>query len=116
MKSFHLNSNPAVTLVFNKYPDHVRKKLLLLRRIIIETAEEIPEIKELEETLKWGDPNVLESALKKMHNSSANVSSGKTFTKSWHVSKSEKGKIIISVPDRLTYPYSNKSPQNQLPG
>lgn len=59
MKSFHLNSNLAVTLVFNKYPDHVRKKLLLLRRIIIETAEEIPEIKELEETLKWGEPSYL---------------------------------------------------------
>ncbi len=44
------------------------------------------------------------------------VSSGKTFTKFWYVSKSEKGKIIISVPDRLTYPYSKKSLQNQLPG
>ena len=59
MKNLQTNINPDVTLVFNNYPDHVRKKLLLLRRIIIETAEEMPEIKELEETLKWGEPSYI---------------------------------------------------------
>jgi len=44
---------------FANYPDFVRDKMQFLRELVIETAEEIPEIKKLEETLKWGEPSFL---------------------------------------------------------
>lgn len=59
MKNLHIKTNPEVELVFNNYPDSVRKKMLNLRRLIIETASEIEGIIELEETLKWGEPSYL---------------------------------------------------------
>ena len=59
MNNLQVNKNPEVELVFNNYPELVRKKLLHLRKLILETANEIPEIKEIEETLKWGEPSYL---------------------------------------------------------
>ena len=52
-------TNPEVDLVFKNYPDFVRDKLINLRKLIIETAREIEEISELEETIKWGEPSYL---------------------------------------------------------
>lgn len=54
-----IKSSPEVELVFKNYPGSVRKKILNLRRILIEAANEIEEIKNLEETLKWGEPSYL---------------------------------------------------------
>ena len=59
MNSLEINTNPEVESVFRNYPDSVRNKLLMLRELIIETAEEIDEITSLEETLKWGEPSYL---------------------------------------------------------
>ena len=59
MKILQVNTNPEVELVFNNYPDSVRKKMLNLRELIIETAKEIDGITKLEETLKWGEPSYL---------------------------------------------------------
>ncbi len=39
------------------YPERVRPKMQYLRELVIETAEEMPDIKELDETLKWGEPS-----------------------------------------------------------
>ena len=59
MKNLKIKSNPKVELVFNSYSDSVRKKMLNLRRLILETASELEGITELEETLKWGEPSYL---------------------------------------------------------
>lgn len=59
MKKLQLNINPEVALVFNKYPDFVRNKMDNLRDLILETANEIETITNLEETLKWGEPSYL---------------------------------------------------------
>jgi hypothetical protein len=59
MDRIQLDINPKVESVFNSYPDEVREKLLSLREIIIEAANEIEEITILEETLKWGEPSYL---------------------------------------------------------
>ena len=48
-----------VAKAFNSYPPNLRKKLLFLRQLVIETASESSEIGELEETLKWGEPSYL---------------------------------------------------------
>ena len=59
MKRLEIKTNPEVQRVFNSYPDFVLKKMVNLRRIVIEAAEELPQITKLEETLKWGEPSYL---------------------------------------------------------
>jgi hypothetical protein len=59
MYSMEVKSDPAVELVFAEYPNAIRKKMLELRALVIETASEIEGIRELEETLKWGEPSYL---------------------------------------------------------
>jgi hypothetical protein len=54
-----ITTNPKVETKFNDYPEAIREKLTNLRRIILETANEIDSINELEETLKWGEPSYL---------------------------------------------------------
>ncbi len=51
--------NPDVARVFDRYPEPMRKKLLHLRQIILDTASETEGVNELEETLKWGEPSYL---------------------------------------------------------
>ena len=48
--------NPVVAEVFNNYPEHIRQKLMFLRKLIVDTASDTKNISELEETLKWGEP------------------------------------------------------------
>lgn len=42
---------------FSSYPEHIREKLLFLRKLVLDTADEIEGIDEVEETLKWGEPS-----------------------------------------------------------
>lgn len=51
--------NPTVAAVFAAYPVAVRAKLMALRRMILETAQETAGVGPLEETLKWGQPSYL---------------------------------------------------------
>jgi hypothetical protein len=55
MQTIH---NSAVAEVFNQYPPEMRKKLLFLRTLILQTATEL-DVGEIEETLKWGEPSYL---------------------------------------------------------
>ena len=57
MKSMKIN--PEVEQVFNAYPSYVLDKMLHLRKLILETANEIDGITSIEETLKWGEPSYL---------------------------------------------------------
>lgn len=52
-------NSKEVEEVFNAYPDNIRTKMMLLRQIVLETAEEIDSIQSIEETLKWGEPSYL---------------------------------------------------------
>lgn len=54
-----LISDPKVKKVFEKYPKNVRKQLLSLRQLVLNTASEIDGLEKLEETLKWGEPSYL---------------------------------------------------------
>ncbi len=49
--------NPKVAEVFKKYPNSIRKKMMTLRRIVLDTAKATDGVKEIEETLKWGEPS-----------------------------------------------------------
>lgn len=51
--------NQSVRQVFNSYPEKVEKKMVELRKIILDVAETLDTRKSLEETLKWGEPSYL---------------------------------------------------------
>lgn len=59
MGNLQITTNPEVQIVFDRYPDWAREKLLVLRELIVETAKETEDITALEETLKWGEPSYL---------------------------------------------------------
>ena len=52
-------ANQEVARVFENYPETVRPSLFELRELIFDTANSIPGVGELEETLKWGQPSYL---------------------------------------------------------
>ncbi len=59
MKKLDVNTNAKVEIVFTNYPDEVRKKMLELRELVLETANELEDVTTLEETLKWGEPSYI---------------------------------------------------------
>ena len=52
-----LRTSPEFKEKLDSYPNHAKDKMLFLRKLIIETAEEIKDLDRLEETLKWGEPS-----------------------------------------------------------
>ncbi len=54
-----LRSNPAVSDVFDNYPQSVQGKMRYLRAMILSVVSETDGLKNLEETLKWGEPAYL---------------------------------------------------------
>ncbi|MCF6269811.1 MAG: DUF1801 domain-containing protein [Melioribacteraceae bacterium] len=49
--------NTKVAEVFKKYPKSISQKMMTLRQIVLDTAKETDGVKEIEETLKWGEPS-----------------------------------------------------------
>jgi Domain of unknown function (DU1801) len=56
--------NVAVAKAFDAYPSAMRRKLLILRQLILDTAAATQGVGEIEETLKWGEPAYLTSQSK----------------------------------------------------
>lgn len=59
MSNLNITTSPDFETKLASYPDSVRGKMYYLRELILETAREVSEITELEETLKWGEPSFL---------------------------------------------------------
>lgn len=59
MKKLDIHSDPRVFPIFESYPPEVNNQMRNLRQLILDTASEMEEINELEETLKWGEPSYL---------------------------------------------------------
>lgn len=59
MSKMTVKTSPEFEAKIASYPDFVRDKMIYLRELVTKTAEEISEITELEETLKWGEPSFL---------------------------------------------------------
>ena len=51
--------NVNVARKFQSYPEEMRPKLMHLRQLILDVAADTPDIGDLEETLKWGEPSYL---------------------------------------------------------
>lgn len=88
MNKLQIKVNPAVSVVFDKYPDPVRNKMLALRKLVIETAKEIDGITVLEETLKWGEPSYL-------------TKNGSTIRMDWKSNKPEQYAMYFKCTSRL---------------
>ena len=56
--------NADVARVFSGYPMPIRKKVMALRELILQTAADTRGVGALEETLKWGEPAYLTTASK----------------------------------------------------
>lgn len=52
-------SDPAVAAAYERHPITVREAMLALRALILDTAEGLPEVGAIIETLKWGQPSYL---------------------------------------------------------
>ncbi|MBL1214806.1 MAG: DUF1801 domain-containing protein [Ignavibacteriae bacterium] len=83
-----LIENPEVEKVFDKYPEKVQRKLIRLRKIILETAEGIDGLNDLEETLKWGEPSYL-------------TKKGSTIRIDWKKSKPDQYAIYFKCTSKL---------------
>ncbi|MFE7376756.1 DUF1801 domain-containing protein [Bacillus cereus] len=51
--------NMMVEEVFKQYPKHIQSRILVLRRLILDTAIETEGIDHVDETLKWGEPSYI---------------------------------------------------------
>ena len=80
--------NKDVEKVFNNYPEEMREKLLLLRKLVIDTAAETDDVKSLEETLKWGEPSYL-------------TKGGSTIRMDWKKSKPDQYAIYFNCKTKL---------------
>lgn len=54
-------ASSEVEAVFERYPEPVKTKMLLLRQLIFDTAQATEGVGELEEALRWGEPSYLTS-------------------------------------------------------
>lgn len=63
MNEFDVLQNPfdnlEIAIVFDAYPDEVRKSLMFLRQLIFDTALVTEGVGEIEEALRWGQPSYL---------------------------------------------------------
>ena len=83
--------NPAVAQAFDAYPPTMRRKLLRLRSLILETAAVTDGVGAVEETLKWGEPAYLTSQTK----------SGSTIRLGWKKSKPSQYAIYFNCSTNL---------------
>lgn len=83
-----INIDTSVQAVFDNYPKAIQPKMLKLRELILETAKELEEIKEIEETLKWGEPSYL-------------VKKGSTIRIDWKKAKPDQYAIYFKCTSKL---------------
>ncbi|VAW52428.1 hypothetical protein MNBD_GAMMA06-792 [hydrothermal vent metagenome] len=81
-------NNEEVKKIFDAYPDSVCSKMMFLRQLILDTAREIEGIKNIEETLKWGEPGYL-------------TKSGSTIRMDWKKAKPNQYAIYFHCKTKL---------------
>jgi len=57
MHNLERTTHPDFENVIENYPENVRTKMLHLRKLVLEVAQENAKVPYLEETLKWGEPS-----------------------------------------------------------
>ncbi len=54
-----LFNNTKIESIFDAYPRSIKKKLLTVRQIIFDIAQESDDVGEIQETVKWNQPSYL---------------------------------------------------------
>jgi len=88
MSKLKITTDPRVSQKFQSYQPKVRKKLKTLRKLIIDVAKDDPDILEIEETLKWGEPSYL-------------VKKGSTIRMDWKVKNPDKYQLYFKCTSKL---------------
>jgi Domain of unknown function (DU1801) len=94
--------NPQVAAHFAAYPAAVRKKMLSLRELIFDVAVQSPEIGELEEALKWGEPAYL----------TAQTKSGSTIRIDWKAKSPEQLAVYFNCNTNLVESFKSLFPND----
>lgn len=89
-----INSHKEVEKVFELYPEKVLIKISALRNLILKCADEIEEIKEIEECLKWGEPSYL-------------VKHGSTIRLDWKTKNPTQYALYFKCTSRLVPTFKN---------
>ena len=92
--------NPAVAAVFESYPPKFRRKLIALRKLILDTARATEGVGAIEETLKWGEPAYLTSETK----------SGSTVRIAWKKSAPDQYAIYFHCQTNLIRSFREQFP------
>jgi hypothetical protein len=100
-KSSPVPINSEVEAVFNSYPQEMKSKLLFLRQLILDTAAQIEDVGEIEETLKWGEPSYLTPTSK----------SGSTIRIAWKESQKDQYVMFFKCTANLVPAFKEKFPQ-----
>ncbi|HEY3621772.1 MAG TPA: DUF1801 domain-containing protein [Roseiarcus sp.] len=85
---------------FSVFPEHVRTRLLEVRRLIFETAAAIESVGPLTETLKWGEPAYLTEA----------TSSGSTVRLGWFRSSERECAVLFKCRTTLVDDFRSQFP------
>lgn len=83
-----LTTDTAVEEVFDNYPKEVKQQMLYLRELVLKTASEIEGLKQLNETLKWGEPSYV-------------TKSGSTLRMDWKVKAPEQYAMYFKCTSKL---------------
>ncbi|PHQ79702.1 MAG: hypothetical protein COB66_06325 [Coxiella sp. (in: Bacteria)] len=86
--------HPDVASEYERFPTHIRTKLLVIRKLIFDVAASIPEVGAIEETLKWGEPSHLTSASK----------SGSTIRLAWKANQPNQFGIYFNCKTTIVEP------------
>lgn len=90
-----------VAAVFDAYPGKFKPKLLVLRKLILETAAGIESVGDIEETLKWGEPSYLTPQSK----------SGSTIRIAWKAAKADQYSIFFKCTADLVPAMQERFPE-----
>ncbi|MEQ8910100.1 MAG: DUF1801 domain-containing protein [Vicingaceae bacterium] len=93
MPKLSLKSDPKVKAKFEAYPDSIKPLMKNLRRLVLESAEELG-IEKLEETLKWGEPSYLNK-------------SGSTLRIDWKAKNPDQYAIYFKCTSKLVPTFKN---------
>lgn len=85
---------------FDHYPAAVKKKMLALRELMFDVAEQSPGVGELQEMLKWGEPAYLTSQTK----------SGSTVRIDWKAKAPEKIAVYFNCNTTLVDSFRSMFP------
>lgn len=92
------NVAPGVSAVFGTYPPEILRRAMQLRQLVLETAAELAEVDDLEETLKWGEPSYV-------------TRTGSTIRLGWKASQPDEYRLFFHCRTKLVDTFKELYPK-----